>query len=29
MNELPKTPDGKIKRKQLRERERQMKVAVK
>jgi len=29
MKELPKTPDGKIKRKQLREREKQMKVSVK
>jgi acetyl-CoA synthetase len=29
MKELPKTPDGKIKRKQLRERERQMKASVK
>jgi acetyl-CoA synthetase len=29
IKELPKTPDGKIKRKQLRERERQMKASVK
>ena len=29
VSELPKTPDGKIKRKQLREREKQMKGAVK